>query len=83
MANREKARADASQKKSKETARASRSGYLSAKESRAISKANRKITDELAHTMNSAGVSRIADIDESFLVEGQGPAAIASYGVGF
>ena len=47
MANREKARADASQKKSKETARASRSGYLSAKESRAISKANRKITDEL------------------------------------
>lgn len=42
-----------------------------------------KITDELAHTMNSAGVSRIADIDESFLVEGQGPAAIASYGVGF
>ena len=47
MANREKARADENQKKSKESARASRSGYLSAKESRAISKANRKITDEL------------------------------------
>ena len=47
MANREKARAEENQKKSKESARASRSGYLSAKESRAISKANRKITDEL------------------------------------
>lgn len=37
-----------------------------------------RITDELAHTMNSAGASRIADIDESFLVEGQEPLAFLS-----
>lgn len=43
-----------------------------------ITKMIERITDELAHTMNSAGVSRIADIDESFLVEGQGPSAFLS-----
>ncbi|MFZ2624482.1 MAG: alpha-hydroxy acid oxidase [Propionibacterium sp.] len=35
------------------------------------------LTDELAHLMSAAGVSRIADIDSSFVVPEQGPAAIA------
>lgn len=39
-----------------------------------------RITDELAHTMNSAGVVHVEDIDPSFLVPEQGPAAIAALG---
>ena len=46
MANRDKERGIQNQKESKATSRASRGGYLSARESRAISKANRKITNE-------------------------------------
>ena len=47
MAKKEKERAVANAKDAKAKSRASRSGYLSARESRAISKANRKITGEM------------------------------------
>lgn len=38
----------------------------------------RGLTDELAHLMSAAGVSRIGDIDASFVVPERGPAAIGS-----
>ena len=47
MANREKEQSPQNQKDAKTKSRAARGDYLSAKESRAISKANRKITGEL------------------------------------
>ena len=47
MANKENVRAAHNKATAKAASRASRDGYLSAKESRAISKANRKITNEL------------------------------------
>ena len=38
------------------------------------------LTNELAHLMSAAGVSRVADIGSTFVVPEQGPAAIAGLG---
>ena len=56
MATRDKERSLKSEKDAKAQSRASRGGYLSARESRAISKANRKITGELEKKWKRKGV---------------------------
>ena len=56
MATRDKERSLKSEKDAKARSRASRGGYLSARESRAISKANRKITGELEKKWKRKGV---------------------------
>ncbi len=56
MATRDKERSVKSKQDAKAQSRASRGGYLSARESRAISKANRKITNELEAKWKRKGV---------------------------
>ena len=56
MATRDKERSIKSKQDAKAQSRASRGGYLSARESRAISKANRKITNELEAKWKRKGV---------------------------
>ena len=56
MATRDKERSIKSKQDGKAQSRASRGGYLSARESRAISKANRKITNELEAKWKRKGV---------------------------
>ncbi len=69
MAKKEKERAVANAKDAKAKSRASRSGYLSARESRAISKANRKITGEMEKKWKRKGVP-----ESEYLTEMHDPA---------